>query len=364
MSEHEVLVVEVEQVRKHENADSLDVVKVSGYDYSIIVRRESFSVGELGVFVEPDYVVPTDRAEFQHLFDGKPTKRITAKRLRGIWSEGLLFKANPEVHTLGMNVMEEYGITRWEPTLKSSNNGFGAELLSGWCAKSPNIPGLHEVPKYDLENFKKYSKILEPDETVFYTTKIHGASARYVFSDGEMYCGSRTTWKLKPGSKLEYNNPRTGEVITKEAPDCTWWSALESNPWIEAWCRSHPNMVLYGEVFGPMVQGTPFHYGQKDGQVGFRVFDVLRDKAWVSFKELTANTSEFSELKLVPMLFHGKHNRATLEELAEAKETSIEGCGANHIREGVVIKPSEERWNERLGRVALKYVSNNYLTKS
>jgi hypothetical protein len=38
--------------------------------------------------------------------------------------------------------------------------------------------------------------------------------------------------------------------------------------------------------------------------------------------------------------------------------------GANHMREGIVIKPLKERQHWKLGRVMLKMVSNAYLEKS
>jgi RNA ligase (TIGR02306 family) len=278
-----------------------------------------------------------------------------------------LFKADPARHTLGQNVMEEYGITRWEPPAPKEGNGWGAEgaeLQAGMTAPEPPIVGtMVPIPKYDVENFKKYSRLLEDGEQVFYTVKIHGANARYVFTGGEMHCGSRTTWKLKPGTRREFTNPRTGELIERFAPESSWWKALEDNPWIEEWCRKHPGQIVYGEIFGPKVQGNLFNYGKKENQIGFRVFDVLLNGNWVDFETLTSSP-EYAELQLVPIVFSGPHNREVLEELAEAPETSLPNIPANHIREGIVIKPFKEKYDERLGRVALKYVSNNYLTKS
>lgn len=38
--------------------------------------------------------------------------------------------------------------------------------------------------------------------------------------------------------------------------------------------------------------------------------------------------------------------------------------GANHIREGVVVTPWNERYDEQIGRVKLKWVSAAYLERS
>ena len=182
MSNHEVLVVEIVEVKKHPNADALELVKVSGYDYSIISKIGEFKVGDLGVFVEPDYMVPTDHENFSFLKSGNRSKhRITVRKLRGIWSEGLLFRA-PEDVAVGDNVMDRYGITRWEPP-PSKSFGWGAEgaaLKSGLQDSEPVIPGVHKIPHYGLENYKKHSNVIKEGEEVFYTTKIHGSSGRYV----------------------------------------------------------------------------------------------------------------------------------------------------------------------------------------
>jgi RNA ligase (TIGR02306 family) len=71
MSKHEVLVVEVVEVKEHPNADALEVVKISGYDYTIVTKKGEFKVGDLGVFVEPDYMVPTDHEKFNFLKTAK-----------------------------------------------------------------------------------------------------------------------------------------------------------------------------------------------------------------------------------------------------------------------------------------------------
>jgi len=365
MSEHEVLVVEIETVVKHPGADALEIIKVKGYDYSIISKIGEFKVGDLGIFVEPDYMVPTARSEFAFLQKGtKEKQRITCRRLRGVWSEGLLIKAQSH-HKVGDDVMEEYGITRWEPPpVKNAWGAEGAALKSGLQTKEPSIPGISRIPKYDLENIRKYGKLISEEDVVFYTCKLHGSSARYVFWDGEMHCGSRTTWKKKTeGEKISFVHPLTGELIEKDAPECSWWEALKFNPWIEEWCKANPGIIIYGELFGGNVQGDKFHYGIKKGEYGVRIFDVLKNNQWVPFGELVSS-KEYEGLKTVPVLYHGKHNPQLLETLAEESETSLEGCGKDHIREGIVIKTEVEKTDYKIGRVALKYVSRNYLMRS
>ncbi len=361
MSTHEVLVVQIEEVTKHPNADTLSVIKMSGNDYTAISRTGDFQVGDLAIYIEPDYKINTLRPEFAFLHDGKrDTLRISAKRLRGVWSEGLLVKTQAH-HKLGDNVLEEYGIERYEPPIaRGFKGGFdGGKLNSGLMGKPPPIP----AQEYGLENFKKHSKLIDDGEEVYYTVKIHGSNFRAVFWEDQMYCGSRTTWKYKPGTVIERTHPYTQEKIEIIAGESTWWEALEQNPWIEEWCRNHPGMVVYGEVFGENVQGAKFHYGYKGNALGVRVFDVLVKGLWTPFQSLVEDPV-YQGLKLVPIVFNGPHNKDKLQELAELDETAFDNCGDKHIREGIVIKLKTEKLNERIGRVALKYVSNNYLSRS
>lgn len=334
MSTHKIEVLKVEEIRKHENADALEIVPIWGYQ--CITRKGQFSVGDLVAYVEPDYMVDVNRPEFcfldTHPENKQPEKlvRIRAKKLRGVWSQGLLIPA-PTGTALGDNVMEILGVKRYEPSIaRYSLKGADAE-------PGPDLN--FQVSKYDLENYKKYHRLFKDDDMVIYSTKIHGSSARYVWYNERMYCGSRTLWR-------------------KEGESSPWWSALRDNPWIEEWCKSNPGIVLYGEIFGPSIQGTKFHYGIPNDKVGFLCFDILENGMWRDNEWMLSP----GIIKTVPILFTGTHNPKLLEELAEQKET-LNNC--NHIREGVVVKLLQERHEVSLNHsLRLKYVSNTYLEKS
>jgi RNA ligase (TIGR02306 family) len=261
----------------------------------------------------------------------------------------------PEGSREGDNVMELLGVERWEPTPQK-----GSGMDSGIQAGGPDL----HVPVYDLESFKKYNKLFNEDEMVIFTEKVHGTNARFVFHDGEMHCGSRTTWKMKPGTHVKditWTDNETGVEVTKTitAPECVWWTALAQNPWIEEWCKNHPSMAIYGEVYGPNVQGRDFAYGKKDGEYGFAAFDVLDHGRWVDNGEFLGNPAcSDGMLETVRVLYRGPLNRVLLEKLAE-EDSSYPN---QKVREGVVVKLERgERHDPRHGRCALKYVSDRYL---
>ena len=57
-------------------------------------------------------------------------------------------------------------------------------------------------------------------------------------------------------------------------------------------------------------------------------------------------------------VFEGPFDLETIRKLSDGP--TLIG-GANHIREGVVVKPRIERTDPKVGRVILKYVGDAYL---
>lgn len=296
-------------------------------------------------------------------------RRVTVKKLRGEWSEGLLMplidffasefpevEINGHIKTLreGDDVSDAIGITHYDPDLGSESTGGATAVqprrrypktLRGWfhfilfslglksSGKSLALETNFNFPVYDVEALKNFKSAIEPGDRVTVTEKIHGSNARYVFVDGTMYAGSRTQWK-------------------KQDKLLVWWKALDQHPEIEEWCRANEGWVLYGEVVP--TQGKGFDYGYSDGRVGFFGFDVLDpDGNWIWPGNLGFPL-------LVPMLAANVPYDESLLKLADGN-TLIPG--AKHIREGIVIRVLGGKRVPRLGRVHLKMVSNKFLEK-
>lgn len=317
---HEVKVVSLGEVRPHPNADTLGLTTIDGYD--VVVRLADWHAGDRGVYIEPDYVVP--EAPWSAML-GKH-RRIRVKRLRGLYSQGLLVPladAGLALETpVGTDVMDVLGIMRYEPPVESA----GAD-----DAPAPTIAA--GQPAYDLESWRKHRGVIADEELVTATEKLHGESARFVCVDGAMHVGSRVKWK-----RLDSNT--------------SWAVALRCNPWIENWCRAHEGMILYGEVFGNVPKMA---YGVRSGMRGFLAFDVLDPaRGWLPWAEFSAVVPAHQR---VPVLYEGRHDGVTAA-LAEGVSTL-----APHVREGFVVKPQVERVVEGIGRVALKCVGNGYYDK-
>ena len=88
--EHRVEVVRILDVQPHPAADRLDVAKV--YGFPVVCRRGEYAVGDLAAYVPIDSMVPLTE-QWAWLTQGKEKhRRIEAKKIRGIFSMGLLVK--------------------------------------------------------------------------------------------------------------------------------------------------------------------------------------------------------------------------------------------------------------------------------
>lgn len=315
---HLVQVVQVGPIHPHPHADTLGITTIDGY--TVVVKRDQWNPGELGVYIEPDYVVPD--APWAAMLDGK--RRIRVKRLRGVVSQGLLLKLSdvglPADTAPGTNVMETLGITRYEPP---------ADPLGAEDAPAPAF--LPTLAPYDLESWRKHKHLFQPDEPVVVTEKLHGESARFVWDDETktLHLGSRTKWKRPDAAS-------------------SWAIALRMQPWIEAWCRAFPRHVLYGEVFGNV---PSMAYRVPKGGRDFRVFDVWCAGAWLAWDAMAAI---LPVSRRVPVIYRGAHSNVT-ESVANGPSLL-----APHVREGFVVKPLVERDDPTIGRLALKCVGDDY----
>ncbi len=360
MSTFEVPVVPV-RLEPHPNADTLSLVRVFGYQ--VVVRTADWRGEELGAYIPPDSVVP-DAPEYAFLGQGeeKPDgsralrdkdRRITVKKLRGERSEGLLMPA-PVGARIGDNVAAQLGITHYEPPVRDGGTYGAAE-------KAP----FGIFPVYDLEHHKRHGDALIPGELVVISEKLHGANAKYAFRDGRMYVGSRNQWK-------------------RDEPGSAYWKVLRKYPQIERLCRANPDLTIYGEVYGDV---QDLKYGAEKGEVFFAAFDLYRDgnpqggivrrqfdklalrlgyqripKAggWVDYVSARDLCDSFA-VPWVPVFSVAPYDPEQSLRFTDGKSVIP---GADHVREGCVIRPIVERHDPRVGRVHLKNVSGDYLSRS
>ena len=321
MSESNVVVVKVGKIEKHTNADSLGVTKI--FDYPVIVRLGEFVEGDKAVYGPVDSVVPVTDPRWAFL---SGHARIKAKRLRGIFSMGLLTAADPAWEA-GQDVHEQLNIVKYEPPEPFQ--------MGGDNEKDPGF-----LPVYtDVEGLRRFPDVLRPGEDVCVTEKIHGANGRAVWHEDRLWVGSHTGIKREDSTNL-------------------WWKAAGKYN-LAAALQACPGVAIYFEVYG---QVQDLKYGVNQSEVcRIALFDALRivDRTYLSVDAFQALACSLG-LPLVPLLYRGPWDADQCAVLAEGKSLV---SGSDNVREGFVVRPAIERFDERCGRVLLKRHGEGYLTR-
>ena len=410
-----VRVATIDEIKPHPNADRLDLAVVGGWQ--CVVGRGNWKQGDRCVYFPPDCMLPEDRCkEFEvesyvarsNRFEGMG--RLRAIKLRGEPSFGLCI---PVPAGLPDDSWDDcawfFGAQKYEPPARLAGP-VGRKMYghvddpdtifcSRCCPDDRDVRDLHEIqkrevrglvctvcgytkpvasyaapevaafPRYtDIQNLRHYPEAFQPGDEVVVTEKIHGANCRIgVVKVGETTILKLPVWEEMAGS---HNVRRTDPADNAESLDAARRSDTYWYPWTLEPIRNmlgelsrssvfaENSIVLYGEVYGPGIQTLT--YGL-DG-LGFCAFDLKVDGKYLPWKQFTAVCDRYG-IETVPELgritWKGPASIERVRAFAEGPTT----LGADHIREGVVLKLyDEERNDPKIGRIVLKFCSDTYLS--
>jgi RNA ligase (TIGR02306 family) len=322
----------ISDVAPHPNADRLELAIIGGWQ--CVVPKGKYQTGDKIVYFPPDTLIPRTLAESlgvtQYLSfakDNPDMGRIRCAKLRGEPSFGLVADPDCKEWAIGQDVAEHYGAEKWIPPVKFTAGD-----------AEPDHPLF--VYYTNIENLRNFPNVLREGENLYITEKLDGTNCRVGMIDGELMAGSHRVRRKEPE---DYASNR-------------YWFPL-SLPSVRnllaCLSREHKQVILFGEVFGKGIQ--KLEYGQKG--LAFNAFDLLVDGKYLNAHEFLETMYNYS-IPHVPTLGFGPFTVGAIINLAKGKST-IEG--SSHIKEGVVVRPIYERTDPRVGRVILKYVSDEYL---
>lgn len=320
-----VEVCKIDQIQAHPNADALELSQIKGWQ--CVVPKGKYAAGDLVTYIPIDAVIPEEYSDRWGITKYLSNGRVRCARLRGEPSFGVIIDREDANWTEGQDVQEFYGITKYVPPVKI--NAGDAE------AAHPLF-----VEYTDVENLRNFPDVLTEGEAVVVTEKIHGTNCRLALIEGELLAGSMSVRRKRP----------------ENLADSIYWQPL-ALPGVQALLehlgQMHRQVILFGEVFGSKIQSL--NYGQV-GTLGFCAFDVLADGKYLDAADFEAVCAPFG-VPTVPVLYRGPYRLTTVKSLSEGSTT----LNADHIREGVVVKPAHERIDPKVGRVCLKYIGDPYL---
>lgn len=314
----------VKEIKKHPNADSLEIAVVLGYE--CIVPLGEFEAGQAVILIQPDTVLPD--APWSEIFR-KRSNRVKAMKLRGVWSFGIVlsvFDVTAEdtdtekikrwliPSNIGNDISAEIGVSKYEPPLPQDLSAAGY-LPTG-------------LPKTDEERYQNLIDGLPYGKAVDVTLKIDGSSATYYCfknQDGQWDTGicSRSL-KIKPDCENNYTR-----IEVK-------YNILEK---LKKYCMDHDvSLALRGEIYGQGIQAFDANPHAKS-PLSFAAFSVYNmDK----HKYEGPNESHYYEkvaraiggIPVVPMIERQVLLTRDLIEKYAHGITKIEG----NKFEGVVVK--------------------------
>lgn len=361
---------------KHENSDFLSWTKIWGYTY--VGNTESWKGVTHAVFFPPDSLLDTTRSEFaefakdakydENSLPCKPGKyyRVKSKNIRGLQSYGFAIPA-PASAVEGEDWAERLGVKHYESELIQTTEKKGKGLfIGGEVAKAPNnINACY----YDIDSFLRfYKEVFDENETVLAVEKIEGCNGCYVYSDGEYHCRSRNEWKrefasppkitleelvAKIGDEQKAKDVYNNKIVNFKPPQNLWWRVLRSNEPLQKFLKDHPGYIVYGEVYSHVKN---FVY-DGDGTPKFRAFDIRYDGRFMNIKEAMELGNS---LEWAPVL---DESRLDLEKLTVLATGNTTLGKQNHIKEGIIVRGLEEKWNYYCGRNILKLKNPRYLER-
>lgn len=389
-----VPVVEIKNVRAHPNGDKLEICDCLGWQ--VCVPKGKYKENEKLIYCPPDTIIPASWADkwgIRQYLKGADKSRTGSIKLRGEASHGFLTDIPEDCNfSVGDDTAEHFGITKWNPPINSVINGGDADIPD------------EKMPKYtDIENLRHYPQLFGDKEIVSVTEKLHGSNCKNGITDGVEKASSMEVMRKRPchyylknnldasitqklGDKvvelpveLDSNSIKNTIRMLKEfgltidfiydRKDCdfndplmkisTYWfpwtiESVRNLLYGEYKERNVTQIIVYGEIFGKIQKG--FEYGVKSGEYAFRAFDLMVNGKYLDVDEFRNTCSKYG-VDVVPELYRGPYSIEKIKETSKGKTV----LGADHIREGVVIKPLVERHIPSVGRLVLKYVSDEFL---
>jgi RNA ligase (TIGR02306 family) len=354
------------EIVPHPDADALELAKVGGY--VAVTQMGRFKTGDLAVYVPEDAVVPEDVLKASGFWNedtgkgylaGSKGNRVKAIRLRGVLSQGILIDMDtyagivfdregpesvgaPEDWEVGHDVASFLGIEKYVPPVPVH--------LAGDVKPCPGP--LHAYT--DIENLKKYPDVLTPGEEVIATEKAHGSCMIVLYHEGEFYVSSKGF-----ASKRLYLDDLKDEQGNSRNAYWRAFYAAKLDEKLRSFARDAEATTIH--LFGEILGVQDLKYGMENGDVRFVAFDIQVDGEDYMDYSAFAGLCYTYRIPQVPELYKGPFTEEAIAEVTDGRE-SFTGV-TSHVREGVVIRPVRERRDLTLGRVILKSVSADYLTR-
>lgn len=349
-------VSKINNISSIEGADKIQLAKCE--NWTSIVQKDIHKEGDLVLCITTDAIIPEELCEkwgiISYLRKGN---RVRTIKLKGVYSECILIPLKDEQLNgtfEGKDLMNQLKIFKYEPP------AIIVHEKNGRKHKYHQNPNFHVY--YKFPNQKNTPNMFNEDDIVVITRKIHGTNARYgivkksklsILDRIKKFFGNRwIDWEFVYGShQVEKGSDSQGfystdiwkTIYEKYNIKETLWSRFKGLPKDSV----KNGLIIYGEIYGPGIQGDKYSYGLKEIQLA--LFDIEVDGEYFCDKTFQ-NLMNNMNFPIVPYLYEGKwskeiqdkyiggfiENIFTIADLGDLK--TVKGYQTKIPHEGVVVK--------------------------
>lgn len=370
MSTYRTNYTTINNILPHPNPEvhSLQIAKC--YDFDVIIKKDSFVIGDNVFYVQIDSILPTDLENL--LFPPGSKIKLTKSRVKQIRiqryaSQGMILRKEDVLTILkqrGLNTNLEFelekdysellGLKKYEP----ENDPSTKVNTSTKKTRVDLNPLFHQYN--GLEHLKYFPNALDNLEVVI-EEKLHGSLARLSYLSTNI-----PEFTYNPNRYFKENITYFIEIAIRRfkrllgilpAYSYSWGSNTvdrtfkrdggfyEKDIWLQAiedaklFDKIQKDTILYGEVVFEGCQKN-YSYGHKTPH--FVLYDIKQFYInelgeyvwkWLSPEEVESFAKQ-NEIDFVPILYKGIYNLQLAKELALGKSIYY----PQHVKEGVVVK--------------------------
>lgn len=321
-----------------EGADKIELAQVEGW--TSIVQKGIHKVGDKVLCITTDAVIPDILCEKwgvgSYLRKGN---RVRTIRLKGAISECIFIPLpSPCPYNEGKDMMKEFNIFKYEPPVRIFLDKGGRKH------KYKDNPHFHVY--YKFPNQKNVPNMFKDGDNVVISRKLHGTNARYgwvkktkislwdkvrmwfgkQYLDKEFVVGSHNVQKGSDSNGF-YDTNVWQEVADKYKVKEKLWDIVKDMDKDEF----GDGVIIYGEIYGPGIQGSQYHYNQKQHELA--LFDIEINNKYLGHDAFMC-ISHMLNLPVVEILHDGPWTKEVQDSFV--LNQFIEGTKTPH--EGVVVK--------------------------
>jgi len=326
----------VKNIRKHTNADSLDICEVLGWQ--VIVKKNSYVEGEKIVFITIDSLVP----RYPWIdFLGDPTDpkkpvRIKNIKLRGEYSSGLVislkeFPENFDKFNIGQDLTDLIGVEKYIKELPANLSGENiGDFPTNIVSKTDEDNGLNDPALVQ--------EVIDSCSELTITQKIDGSSITLVVENGDL------------------KQVCSRNLSKKETENSAFWKAARKLKIPKEWSG-----VIQGEMAGNGIQKNPL----KIEDIKIFIFQIKVDHKYMSYDAMKTFCENELNCDVVPLIAKLNVQDSVklwinpLQKLQELADKQKYKSGLN--AEGIVIRPSDYPKSRSSRRpFGFKLINRNY----